>query len=139
MTSVISVDAGALADETWDDPARGTLRWTTLFSAPRTPTDSLVCGIARMQPGEHFALHRHPHPEVYFGLAGEAEVLIDGQSHRLAPGIALYIPGNALHGVPRCEAPVSWFYTFAADSFNEIDYHFAHEAPALRQTEVQDD
>ncbi|MDZ7908685.1 MAG: cupin domain-containing protein [Gemmobacter sp.] len=111
MRQAVSVDQRDCPEDTWDEPEKGTLRWKTLFSAGQTGTESLVCGIAMMAPGEHFALHHHPEPEVYFGLEGEAEVMIDGVAHRLAPGIALFIPGHALHGVP-CSGPhpVRWFY-----------------------------
>ena len=121
------VDAGTLQDERWQDEARGTIRFRTLISAPNTPTDSLVCGIAMMATGETFALHSHAQPEVYFGLEGEGEVMIGGQPHRLAPGVALFIPGGAIHGIPLAASPLKWFYTFAADSFADIRYRFVHE------------
>jgi quercetin dioxygenase-like cupin family protein len=121
------VDASSLPDERWDNPARGTIRFRTLISAPATDTRDLVCGVALMAAGETFPLHHHPQAEVYFGLEGEGEVLIDGIPHRLAPGVALYIPGGAVHGVPVATASLKWFYTFAADSFAQIDYHFLHE------------
>lgn len=127
MTTPARVDAQSLPDERWDDPARGTIRFRTLISAPATDTRDLVCGVALMVAGETFPLHHHPQAEVYFGLEGEGEVLIDGIPHRLAPGVALYIPGGAVHGVPVAEGPLKWFYTFAADSFAQIDYHFLHE------------
>jgi quercetin dioxygenase-like cupin family protein len=128
-TRPISADFATLPDERWSNPARGSIRFRTLISAPATPSDSLVCGVALMAPGETFALHSHPQPEVYFGLEGEGEVMIDGVAHRLAPGVALFIPGGALHGVPRAETALKWFYTFAADSFDDISYRFPDEAP----------
>lgn len=127
MTTPARVDASSLPDERWDNPARGTIRFRTLISAPATDTRDLVCGVALMAAGETFPLHHHPQAEVYFGLEGEGEVLIDGIPHRLAPGVALYIPGGAVHGVPVATASLKWFYTFAADSFAQIDYHFLHE------------
>jgi quercetin dioxygenase-like cupin family protein len=129
MPSPTRVDLADLPDERWDDPARGSIRFRTLISAPATDTDDLVCGVAMLSAGDTFVLHSHPHPEVYFGLEGEGDVLIDGIPHRLAPGVALFIPGGAMHGVPRAEAPLKWFYTFAADSFSDIPYHFPHETP----------
>ncbi|MFN3576565.1 MAG: cupin domain-containing protein [Tabrizicola sp.] len=127
MTQVTRIDSATLPDEHWDDPARGTIRFRTLISAPDTATTGLVCGIALLEPGETFALHSHPEPEVYFGLDGEGEVTIDGRPHLLAPGVALYIPAGAVHGVPLATAPLRWFYTFAADSFADIRYRFLHE------------
>ncbi len=125
MRHALSVDAQDQPEQGWDDPAKGSLRWKTLLSAGVTASDSLVCGVAMMQPGDDFALHRHAQAEVYFGLEGEGIVMIEGQTHRLAPGIALFIPGNALHGVPEVAAPLRWFYTFACDSFDQIHYEFA--------------
>jgi len=116
-----------LQDQRWQDHAPSTIRFRTLFSAPDTPTDSIVCGIAMMAAGDTFALHAHDHAEVYFGLEGEGDVMIDGQPHRLAPGVALFIPGGAIHGVPLAAGPLKWFYTFAADGFADIRYRFPGE------------
>lgn len=127
LAQPVRLDSASLPDECFDDPARGTIRFRTLVSAPQTPTRDLVCGVAMMAPGETFLLHSHPQAEVYFGLEGTGEVLIDGVPHILAPGVALYIPGGAVHGVPMAEAHLKWFYTFAADSFSDIPYTFVHE------------
>ena len=125
MTHPVRVDQASLSDATWDDPARGSIRWKTLISGDVTATDTLVCGIALMDKGETFALHSHPQPELYFGLEGEVDVQINGTAHRLKPGVALFIPGDAVHGVLAADQPVRWFYTFAADTFADIAYSFA--------------
>jgi quercetin dioxygenase-like cupin family protein len=125
MMKPVRVDQIDRGEETWDDPARGTLRWKTLMSAGLTATESLVCGIALMDAGQTFALHSHPEPEIYFGIEGAVDVMIDGTAHRMTPGVALFIPGNAVHGVLHADQPVRWFYTFAADAFADIAYTFA--------------
>lgn len=125
MTKTLRLDSASLPLQTWEDPAKGTLHWQSLFSAGQTPTDSLTCGVAVIRPGEHFAAHRHAHAEVYFGLEGRGTVVIDGVGHDLSPGVAIFIPGNAEHGVPHVDEPLRWFYTFAADRFEEITYHFS--------------
>ena len=130
MHDPVRVNLAECADERWDDPARGSLRWRTLMSAALNGTSAMVCGVAEIAPGEHFALHSHAEPEVYFGLEGEGTVMIDGQPHAMAPGVALYIPGHAVHGVPECHAPMRWFYVFARDSFDQIAYSFVHEGTA---------
>lgn len=127
MPTATAVDFAALPDERWDNPARGTIRFRMLVSAPTTDSDEITCGVAMMEAGDTFALHSHPQAEVYFGLEGEGEVLVDGTAHRLAPGIALYIPGGAVHGVPKAKGPLRWFYTFAATSFDDVRYSFTHE------------
>ncbi|GLS85034.1 hypothetical protein GCM10010873_00070 [Cypionkella aquatica] len=123
MTAVM-VDQSNLSAEAWADPARGSIQWKTLISGDVTATDSLVCGIAIMAAGDTFALHSHPQPELYFGLEGEVDVSIDGVLHRLKPGVALFIPGAAVHGVLAAHQSVRWFYTFATDSFADVSYTF---------------
>lgn len=125
MTAPVLVDEHDLPEENWQDPARGSIRWKTLLSGDVTASEKLVCGIAIMDAGDTFALHAHPDPELYFGLEGEVDVLIDGTPHRLKPGVVLFIPGNAVHGVIRADQPVRWFYTFAANAFADITYTFA--------------
>jgi quercetin dioxygenase-like cupin family protein len=128
MTTPARVDQAEVSDERWENPARGSVRFRTLISAPATDTEGIVCGMAMMSPGDTVHLHSHPQPEVYYGLEGTGAVMIDGIPHRLAPGVALYIPGGAVHGVPVAQASLKWFYTFAADSFEDIPYRFVHEA-----------
>lgn len=135
MADAVLVDANDRPEEMWQDPARGSIRWKTLISGDATPSDTLVCGIAIMAKGDHFAQHRHAEPELYFGLEGEVDVMVNGHLHRLKPGVALFIPGDALHGVPQAEQPVRWLYTFAKDAFPDIAYHFA---PLVASTVVQD-
>ena len=127
ITKPTRMNENVLQDEQWEDQSRGTIRFRTLISAPETPTDSLVCGIAMMSEGDTFVLHSHAHAEVYYGLEGEGEVTINGEQHRLAPGVALFIPGGAIHGIPLATGDLKWFYTFAADSFADIQYRFPHE------------
>jgi quercetin dioxygenase-like cupin family protein len=129
LTKATRVDAASLPDERWEDQARGSIRFRTLISAPATDTGDLVFGVAIMAAGDTFVLHSHPQPEVYFGLEGTGEVLIDGVPHHLGPGVALYIPGGAVHGVPMATGPLTWAYTFAANSFDDIKYRFPHEIP----------
>lgn len=121
----VRIDQADIAPAQWDNSARGSIAWKTLLSGDVTPTDSLVCGIAIMGAGDTFALHSHPQPEVYFGLEGEVEVSIGGVPHLLAPGVALFIPGGAVHGVLRATGDVRWFYTFAVDRFDQVAYTFA--------------
>ena len=137
MIEPLRIEASCLPSQTWDDQARGTLTWKTLISKETTATNGLVCGIADLQPGDHLALHSHAEPEVYFGISGSGEVLIDAVAHVLADGVVLYNLGGALHGILQFTAPLRWFYTFARDSFDQITYHFPHEgavsAPSPRQ------
>ena len=122
--AAVRIDANDCAMATWDDPSKGTIRWQTLLSKGLTATSGMVCGIAHLAPGETFALHHHAEAEIYFGIEGAGQVMIDGVGHDLAPGVALFIPTHAVHGIPACQTALRFFYVFAADSFDEIAYQF---------------
>jgi quercetin dioxygenase-like cupin family protein len=117
--------------EGWDDAARGAVTWRTLISGDRTPTDSLTQGVAELREGDPQArrLHRHAHAETYYVLSGRGWLRVGDDDHALAPGVAAFIPGNALHGA-RAEGPdpLRILYTFAADAFSEVEYEFPDTA-----------
>lgn len=105
----------------------GGARWKMLFSAERTPTDSITCGVAIVSPDQALVLHRHAHAEVYYGLEGEACAVIDGKEYDIAPGKALFIPGNTLHGVRAEASEAKFLFVFAADRFSDVHYVFFEE------------
>ena len=113
---------------TWDDPelaARSPVRWKLLFTAPRTPSSGLSCGIAEVPPGASLLLHHHGPTEVYYALDGEAIVEIEGTSHRAVAGTALFIPADARHRTTtRGSKPFRLLFVFPTDSFEEVVYHF---------------
>ncbi len=120
----IVIDSADIPTQSWDNPARGSICWQTLFSAGVTQTNSMVCGIATLKPGDDFALHHHAEPEVYFGIEGETTVTVDGKACRLAPGVAIFIPSNAVHGIALVGVQVRFLYVFATDRFEDIAYTF---------------
>ncbi len=91
----------------------------------------MVCGVATLEPGDDFALHHHAEPEVYFGVEGETTVMVNGTPCRLAPGVAIFIPSNAVHGIAPVDQRVRYFYVFAADRFEDIAYTFVPPNTAL--------
>lgn len=119
-----AVDAAERPTEGWADLACGSIRWQTLISAGLTDSAGMVCGIAHLAAGEDFTVHHHAEAEIYFGLDGTGTVMIEGIPHRLAPGVALFIPSHAVHGIPAVTAPLRFFYVFAADRFDDITYHW---------------
>lgn len=127
-----------LADVGWEswEPAdravRGDITWKTLLSADRTPTSALTVGLARLHPGQFLAPHRHTQAEIYYLLHGVGEMYIEGTTYAVKPGTAIFIPGNAEHGIAnKGSEPVEFLYAFATDSFQEIVYRFADEGKDL--------
>lgn len=112
-------------EEGWDDDLRGRVRWRTLFDAGQTPTEALTAGVAEIEPGDQLKVHRHTPPELYYLLAGEGIVTIDGTEHPVKAGTAVFIPGNAMHGIRNTGATLlRFFYAFAVNSFSEVEYIF---------------
>ncbi len=116
---------GDLGREDWDDPVRGRLGFFTVFSAGTTPTGAMTAGVAVLPPGGWLGAHRHEPAEIYHVLEGQGVVRLDGWDHELGVGSSVFIPGDLEHGIRNAgTASLRFFYTFAVDSFDEVEYHF---------------
>lgn len=125
--AAFAIAPAGVALEGEDHPIHGDVTWHTLISADRTPSESMVLGIAYLKPNGWLGLHRHDPPEFYLGLSGEATAMVDGQPFRIAPGVALFIPGNAEHGIRAGDHGCSFAYGFAVGSFAEVVYRYTAE------------
>ncbi|PRY26818.1 dimethylsulfoniopropionate lyase DddW [Aliiruegeria haliotis] len=127
QTSTVVVHTPELPLEQFQDPTFGSVKWRTLFTADRTCTDHMTCGVAYLNAGDSLNLHRHEQAEVYFGLFGRVRVMVDDLAYDLLPGTAIFIPGLAVHGAFAQDEPASFFYTFATGCFSDVRY-VAHAA-----------
>ena len=120
---VILQEAGC--EEGWDDEQHGRVQWRTLFSAERTPTEALTAGVAEIGPGDQLKVHRHAPAELYYLLAGEGVVTIEGMEYPVRTNTAVFIPGNAPHGLRNTgQTTLRFFYVLAVNSFGEVEYIF---------------
>jgi quercetin dioxygenase-like cupin family protein len=55
-------------------------------------------------PGGGPPPHAHPWEEIYIVLAGEMDVLVDGQTTRLRAGDFAHVPANTAHGYTTLDA-----------------------------------
>ncbi|WP_267137881.1 cupin domain-containing protein [Anianabacter salinae] len=108
-----------------EDPAFGTVRWRTLFSADRTATSGMVMGIAEFGAQGTLLPHRHEPAEMYFALAGAGVVTIDGVPHEFSAGNALFIPADAEHSVLAGPEGLRFLYVFPRDAFSDVVYRFS--------------
>lgn len=106
----------------------GPVTWRTLISGDRTPTEKISCGVTDIpasEQGRNYVLHRHAEPEVYYILAGKGLVLIGGTEYPVHEGSAVFVPGNALHGMKNTGGDtLSLLYIFPADSFSGVEYEY---------------
>ena len=102
----------------------GELTWQTLICADRTPSGSLVVGVAEFPPGGHLKFHRHDPSEFYFCLGGSAVVHADDKTMALSPDVAAFIPGGTEHAIVAGPDGHKLLYGFARDSFSSIEYDY---------------
>ena len=102
----------------------GELTWQTLICADRTPSGSLVVGVAEFPPGGHPKFHRHDPSEFYFCLGGSAVVHADDKTMALSPDVAAFIPGGTEHAIVAGPDGLKLLYGFARDSFSSIEYDY---------------
>lgn len=124
MPVPLLIDPASRPDEGWADPNKGRFRWRTLLSSDTMDSGTFTTGIMTLALGDHWAVHRHAEAEIYLGLAGEADVEVDGKLYCLRPETLLYIPGDTFHGIPPTIGPLRFFYAFATDRFDTIAYTF---------------
>ena len=112
--------------EAFDDPARGDVTWFTLFSGDMTPTSQMSAGVAEIGPSRgSLKLHRHAQPEIYLILEGTGILTIDGVERTVTAGAAIFIPGDAEHGIRNeTEGLLRLFYVFPTDRFSDVVYRF---------------
>ena len=114
--------------EVWHDPVRGDVSFRVLFSADRTSTSSLYTGFTELPPAGWLGRHRHAQDEVYYVVEGSGVVALDGAEHPVSAGSAVFIPGNAEHGVRNTgDGPLRFVYAFAADSIDDVVYRFCDD------------
>jgi quercetin dioxygenase-like cupin family protein len=122
------VDAAAREWEGWpaDQRAeRGEAQWKTLISAGVTRSEGLTMGVARLPPGGSLPTHRHEQHEAYLVLDGVAVLTIGSEARTVGPGVAAFIPGNAVHSITATdESELRFAYVLAADSFEQVEYVF---------------
>ena len=61
------------------------------------PQKDVLMGILELDGGATYAAHRHPAPEIYYVLSGQAEWTLGDETFLATPGMAIYTPPNTLH------------------------------------------
>lgn len=115
--------------ESFPSPDYGIVTWHTLFSAPNTSTSDMSAGIAVCSPRTgHLCPHRHKQAEIYYIIEGQGEVTIDEVKSTVSKGSAVFIPGDAEHGIVNTgKEELKWFYVFPTGSFEDVIYRFSKD------------
>lgn len=118
--------------ETWNDPVRGEVRFRTLLGGGAGRSRGLVHGIAYLAPGKIEGAHHHPATgETIHVLAGSGAARLDEATYPLAAGDTVFVPAGTIHEWSAGAEGMKFLYSFAADSFDAVDYVFeAGDPPA---------
>lgn len=126
-SEAFSIHADDVAQE-GGDPTYGTVTWRTLINGTPNVPREFVLGIAEFGPHGTLLPHRHDPAEFYLGIEGSGVVTIDGVAHQMAPGVAIYVPAGAEHGVVAGPNGLRFTYGFAEGSFESVEYRFSAES-----------
>jgi len=127
--------------ESWSSPERGSVTWWELFGGDLTPTNEMTLGIAEIPVGAVPPPrgHRHDAAEIYLIIGGEGSVMIDGRSHPVQTGSAVWIPADAEHYAHNTgRTPLRLVYAFARDKFSDVHYEFPGETNLPAGESVRD-
>jgi len=100
------------------------IRWRTLLSSEKTPSEGISMGVLEIPPGACLNTHHHAPPEVYYLTHGEGQLLCGDTVKLMRAGDVAYIPANQIHGLKNIsDQMLSLVWVFATDSWSEIEYH----------------
>lgn len=115
--------------EAWADPVRGEVSFRTVLGGDAGRSRGLVHGIAYLDPGKVEGAHHHPATETIHVLAGSGIARLDEVEHVLAAGDTVYVPAGVVHEWRAGADGLRFLYSFAADSFDSIEYVFKAGTP----------
>ena len=122
LPTIVRADAPDLQD--WTDPRHGKVRFRTLIDGADGPTRALVHGIAEFEAGGFENPHSHDIPETAHVLDGTGQARLGDRRADVAAGDTVFVPAGVVHGWTAADTRLRVLYTFPADRFDEVAYHF---------------
>ncbi len=96
--AAVIVDGAAVTRD--EPPPHGAIGMSTAHRiSDAVPNRSMEFRRRILHVGAAIGPHPIGHDEVYYVLSGEGEVVSDGVTHRLRPGMAAYLYGGAVVGI----------------------------------------
>jgi quercetin dioxygenase-like cupin family protein len=60
-------------------------------------SDRVTHSWVEVAPGATFPEHQHPHEQIVSVMSGQLDLVVDGVTHQLTPGVVFVIPPNVPH------------------------------------------
>ena len=111
--------------EKWETSEGEIVRWWTLISGDRTPSEGLTVGLAEIAVDAVIPKNGHLHEEneIYYILEGEGTLHRPSGKTRVSKGDTVYIPGGTEHYVTNTgEQALQLLYIFDTDAFSDVEY-----------------
>ena len=85
----------------------------TYFEGSTAQLRSMTAGSLLLKPGqEPHPPHSHPEEEFVLVTEGQGEIIVDGQTTRVAPGAMMYCAANVMHGIRNTGRKPLLFYFY---------------------------
>jgi mannose-6-phosphate isomerase-like protein (cupin superfamily) len=90
-----------------------------LISPRNSSTQNLSLQISEIPIGSEQPIHTHEPEQIYYIINGKGLMAIDEEDREVFPGDAVYIPGNAKHGIKNNGNEVLEYITANSPVFSE--------------------
>jgi mannose-6-phosphate isomerase-like protein (cupin superfamily) len=70
-----------------------------LLGEQNTNSSEISIQITTVLPGKMQTIHKHPEAQCYYIIEGKGKMRINEEKADVFPGDAVFIPGNAFHGI----------------------------------------
>ncbi len=85
-----------LADRPWEQGISPTIWQKPIWTRSDSNSHAQMM-LVKMAPGGTSPAHRHPHPQIFYVIAGTGIVRLDGKEYTLKPGSAVRVLDGELH------------------------------------------
>jgi quercetin dioxygenase-like cupin family protein len=83
------------------------------FEGPTDQLKSMTAGSLRLKPGmSPHPPHQHPEEEILLVTEGSGEILVNGKTNQVSPGVMMYCAGGQLHGITNTGKTPLLFYFY---------------------------
>ncbi|SFP32475.1 cupin domain-containing protein [Tranquillimonas alkanivorans] len=113
--------------QSWNDARRGVLTFRLLIDGGAGPTAGLCQGTARLDPRGYETAHHHDIAETAHVLSGRGRLRLGDKTFEVEAGDTVHIAPHTVHAWSANDAPLEVFWTFPADRFDDIAYHFEND------------
>jgi mannose-6-phosphate isomerase-like protein (cupin superfamily) len=88
-----------------------------LISPRNSSAERLSVQVSEIPVGSEQPLHRHGPEQCYYIIRGKGLMIIEGETRPVAPGDAVHIPSNNMHGIRNVGEGVLEYLTANAPAF----------------------